>query len=126
IGYQIQYKPYDYILNQERLSANFRNQRLEELQGMHYFNLKLFPVDGQDLLKSRSSTNVEYQQAIYYYSFHFQDQVFMIEGNDTLRCELFHFVRDHGLSPELNFVLGFPDLHSENDHQLVIDDEFFG
>jgi hypothetical protein len=127
IDFQLQYKPLDYLLEQENVSPELQAKRKEELRGMHYFNLTYLPKEkGKgDLLKQAVSSQSEYQQVLYYFSYQFNQQIFMLQGNDTLTCSLFHFVRDHGLSPTLRFVIGFENRGIEEDMQLVIHDEVF-
>jgi hypothetical protein len=100
---------------------------LKELEGMLYFQLKMYEPGKKrgDLLRNSVGSQGEHQEAIYYFSYLFGDQIYLVEGQDTLPSELYHFVRGHGLSPDLKFVFGFPNSGKEVDRQLVIHDDFF-
>jgi hypothetical protein len=127
MAFRLQYKPLDYLLQQESVSLSNRAQRIKELEGMHYFNLTFLPneLGKGDLLKQAVGSQAEYQQALYYYSYQFNERLWLLQGQDTLPCTLFHFVRDHGLSPTLQFVLGFENKGINEDMQLVVHDDVF-
>lgn len=131
IDYSIQYKPHAYIVameeRQEQLEAEAVNQRLDELQGMHYFNMRL-RLDGsnQELLKYQIASDQDYQQRIYYLSFGLKQDIYLQVNDQQIPCELFHFARNYGLSPTADFVLGFPmPKDQQGDLQLVLEDRIF-
>lgn len=127
----LQYKPMEYILAKEQMQESMngeeKEKRINELGNMQYYNLT-YSLAGNsgDILKYNLGDASEYQERIYYFSFHMQEDIFMIEGNDTLPCELFHFERYYGLSPKLSFSLGFKNTGNKTDKQVIIDDNIYG
>ena len=69
----------------------------------------------------------EYSHRINYCSFQMQKDIFLVEGDDTLACGLFHFERTYDIAPYATFLLGFP-LKKEKqnkDKVLVFNDRLF-
>jgi hypothetical protein len=128
--FDVQLKPHDFIILNEfrgqiNDSASYM-KRKRELGGMQYFDLKISSAGG-DLIKSGASSEAEYQQRLYYFSFDFQKDISLMDGDKMLPCGLFHFERSYSLSATRNFVLGFQGGGSEeNDKTLVIDSEVLG
>lgn len=127
VVFEFRMKPADYIICKESkgrpLNVDSVNARLSELTDMVYFNLKIYPKDGHaDLLRKDAPDVALYQKRIYYYSFTFQNDISLISEKDTLPCLLFHYIHDHGLSPEMDFTMAFERPKEGADFQIVIDD----
>lgn len=126
-----QYKPLDYIILSEKaknelVSKDTLVQRQKELTGMQYFDLYISHANG-DLIKNQSSSETDFYNRMYYYSFGFANDIKLIEGNDTLACELYHFERDYDLAKEKRFLLGFESKgKSTEDKTLYIDSKVLG
>jgi hypothetical protein len=132
LAFRVRYKPLSYIISKnnakEIITDSIYKASEEKLKGLQYVNLTIYPTEGKqfDVLKYGTGSQQEDQQKIYYYSYTFQEDIYIEQGDKKLPCKLFHFVRDHGLSPELNFALGFDAMDVEGDIKIVINDYVFG
>ena len=128
--FSILYKPTDYVALLELNPDSVEEQKIEnskkELGDMQYFTLKIKASQGNDLLKTRVESEMQYFERLNYLSTFMQDDIKLIEAGDTLPCKLFHMERNYGLAPYNNFVLGFAATKNENDKQVEINDKVFG
>jgi hypothetical protein len=128
IDYTLQYKPIDYILLKENNNSDIK-ERKESLDGMQYYTLTYSLVkNNKDILKDNLTSSEEYYERVNYFSFGLQKDIYLIDGNDTLDCKLFNYVRSYGLSPGADFVLAFnKNLQPQiTDKLMVIEDKIFG
>lgn len=131
IEYILQYKPYSYIalyeLKNTITTSDAVNKRIEELSGMSYFNLRMKHTKGGDIVKYNTTTPEEFFARSSYFSFDMQYDIFMVANNDTLPCALFHEVKNYGIAPFVDFVIGFEDNSEETiyDKELIIQDRVF-
>jgi hypothetical protein len=123
----LQYKPADFIIVNE-LKGGVPDevaykQRMDELSSMQYFVLTLDIADTKsDFLKYGVHNEKEYYDKLYYYSFAFQNDIFLMDGEEKLPCKVFHFERSYDLKRSRSFVLGFArDKKNTADKILMID-----
>lgn len=113
ITYSILYKPLPYEallrLSQERITDSSFSAELKNMDSLQYITLKIkSSKTTKELLKMELKSSDEYYSRIEYCSFHMQDDITLIEGEDTLACRLFHFERVYDIAPEAVFVMAFP------------------
>jgi hypothetical protein len=121
VKYTLQYKPAAYIRLRE-------NQKSAE-DGMQYYTLSLSLVDQhKDIMRYDLHGQNEYYERANYLSYGLMNDIFLVENGDTLKCELFNYVRTYGLSPQADMVIGFrqPVLKAAADKLFVLDDKLFG
>jgi len=125
-----QYKPVDFIIAMESQGATIRDEdyktRTKELgDEMHYFNFHIEPSDNNTSpLKHIVQSENDYNKVINYMAFEMQKDIYLLDGLDTMKCQLFHFVRDYDVTPNLDFVLGF-EKGNKKDFVFVYDDKLF-
>lgn len=128
------YKPLEYqalvgLKNQHPAKADF-DREMSEIKDMQYFTFKIEVANfNQELLKYNLESPEQYEQRVNYFAFKIQNDFKLIEGKDTLDCELFHFERNYGVAPTAHFVLAFPAIQNGNkifDKTLSYDDKTFG
>ena len=126
IEYAALYKPLDYVLLKEHVNDNVIKQ--QEGDGLQYFSLHYSVKNSNaDILKVNLASSQEYYERENYFSFGLQNDLCLVEGKDTLHCQLFNYVHSYGLSPAADFVLAFDKKKGEQeDETLVIDDKTFG
>jgi len=129
LRFSLQYKPVEYVIANEEKSASLDavlvHNRKEQLDGMQYFNLRYSLNNSQqNIVKAAGSIEAQ-QQLIYYLSYSLQQDIRLVEGNDTLPCQLFHFARNHGLTPHADFVIGFESKNEAADKRLIINEKAF-
>jgi hypothetical protein len=107
--FDLQYKPSLYMLLQQTpqiTPAQLKEVSLET--EMQYYTLTLGLADGKgDFLNYQTANYTEQQQKLYYFSYLFQDHIYLEEDGKKLPCLLFHFERSYDLKPSRTFVLGF-------------------
>lgn len=129
VDYMVQYKPIEYILLKENNNNVDIKKRKEDLEGMQYYTLSYSLVkNNKDILKFNLTSQDEYYERVNYFSFGLQNDIYLVEGKDTLDCKLFNYVRSYGLSPKADFVLAFSKNTQAqiNDKLIVIEDKIFG
>ncbi len=95
---------------------------------LQYYTLKIGLKDPtQDLLLYNINDVAGKQQNLYYYSYLFQNDIFLEEDSYELPCVLFHFEQNDLLKTR-TFVLGFENPHKESveESKLVIQSSQFG
>lgn len=124
--FDVQYKPQAYLLLQQKQGqipkkAQF-DQEMHELANTASFELKLGAVDGKtDLLRYKTTNQAEYDQKVYYYSFKFQESIYLEQGDQKFPCAAYHFERAYNLKNNRSFILGFDGVDTTQPMRLVID-----
>jgi hypothetical protein len=119
--FDVQYQPTEYL-------AILDHSDLQEGNAMQRYVLKVSMVDPKDNLITHSiSTLAEKQQRLYYFSFLFQNDLFLEENGEELPCVLFHFEQS-GVGNYQTFLLGFehPKKGHGTESKLVVKSEKFG
>jgi hypothetical protein len=130
--YILQYRPIEYIAVKEskgNASKPTLERKVRELKGLQYYTLR-FSTSGKDkdVLTSDLGSKQEYYGRVSYLSFDHQNDIYMIVGSDTLRCQLYHFENNYGVAPYASIALGFDDdtMNTAATRTVVIDDKIFG
>ncbi len=111
LEYALLYKPTDYILAQElqkgQLTQANTAERRQSLEDFACFTLRVKSNKGGEVLVARNGDNELYHLRNLYYSYEFGQDIQLITGQDTVPCALYHFVNHYGISPYVDFMLGF-------------------
>jgi hypothetical protein len=111
-GFELQYKPLDYVTLKDngdpRISSATLSNENTEIGDMQYFTFRISEAKGGDLLRDDVSSVDQFSDRLAYFSSGMQNDVKLIENSDTLSCLLFHFERTYGIDPRSTFTLGFP------------------
>ncbi len=132
IFFETTYRPLPYIIANEFRSDHIDDSlyqvRKLELEGMHYFSMRIQAKNGGDILMQNTESKQEYFKRVNHYSYDFQKNITLIENQDTINCKLFNFIRTHGIAPYVDFVFAFPskDKQVQTDLKLIVEDEVFG
>lgn len=132
VAYTIQYKPSDYIVAMEQkdpmLKEEILKERKEQLKGMQYYTLRISPKDKvTEVLSLGTTVKDEYYQRMDYVSFDMQNDIFIVENNDTLNCSMYHFVREYGITPNVDLLLGFNEnVEINSDKEIIFEDKIWG
>ena len=128
--FELQYKPTEYIAilenRDKELADKVVSKRTNELDGMEYFNLKLGTNNGLNFLKNNVSSDIEVQQRINYFKSRAQSEIFMLNGNDTTHCDLYHFEQYYGSAPYEMIVIGFKKSDKDTDKRIVFEAKELG
>lgn len=109
----LQYKPLEYVVMLNERNDNIdkatMDKGIEEIKDMQYYTLRINTKDEKtEMLRTNLTETNEYYQRIEYFSFHLKNDLYLVDGTDSLPCGLFHFERSYGVSPGNNFLLAFP------------------
>ncbi len=118
--FDIQYKPSEYSSLTERAISDSSNKQSD----MVYLTLKLkVQQEGKptDILRYKLGSEKEYYDRLYYYSFRFVNDLYLLNGDEKIPCSVFHFERSYDLSAYRTWIIGFYTHLKENDLILVID-----
>lgn len=134
IVYRLQYMPTDYVVLKEfdggKVVKTTFEKRKKEIENYHHFLLRIkVHNENTDPLTYGITDQQEYSKRDLFYGFEFNQHIKKVElnnyENDTLQCELFHFMQTHGLTPYMDFVFAFKKQKNESDFEIVIDDPVF-
>lgn len=134
ITIDLQYKPIPFVianeLRQNKIQKKVFDKRKEELSGAQYFTLKLKvdPTKATDITKYNVDNIARHQERLYYLSYQMQNDIQLVEGNDTLSTQLYHFERSYDIAPHRTFVLAFNanEINKGKDKTFILDSEQFG
>jgi hypothetical protein len=130
--FALQCEPVDYIIcreeKQEKLKCETVNHRRQELEGMVFFKFVIaLEKNLGELMKYQIKNYEEYDERVKYFSFKAQEDMYLLSGEDTIRCDLFHFERTFDLDSRCVFSLGFE--RGKIDHSVpltfIYDDKIF-
>lgn len=97
--FDVQYQPHDYL----RVAHSNQGDNLQ------YYLLKIGVENSNETIIDHNTADiVERQRRNYYYSYRFQDDIFLEEDTVRLPCVLFHF-QNSGLARHQTFLLAFED-----------------
>jgi len=99
----------------------------KEYVELEYYRLRLAASSGQgDILQLEASSTDDYYQRVEYFSFGLQNDLRLLVGPDTLSCRLFHFERNYGAAPYMDFMLGFDQQEGKGfDRTLIFYDRVY-
>jgi hypothetical protein len=103
--YDVQYVPVEWKNFQ---TASYSESNTDSTDGLQYYLLTIGSnAKGTDLIDFGISSLEEKQRKLYYFSYLFQDDISLADGNALLPCVLYHFEKDAAMRKSRTFVLGF-------------------
>lgn len=123
--YQLDYKPAEYMALKDIWGEAFNkdsfNNTLADYKGMQYFVLTINTKEQtQEILKVGLSAENEFYGRLYYYSNEVNNDLVMIDNNDTIPCVLHHFERMYKTTPYIKVLCGFEKKYEESTGLEVI------
>lgn len=132
LSFSVQYKTPEYIICMEqrgqKLNDTTVKQKISELDEMQYYDLRITMNEGQgELLKYKLSSIQQYNERVNYFAFNMENDIRLVDGNDTLTCGLYHFERAYDVSPTAVVLLAFAKNKNSDkkDKTLVIYDRTY-
>jgi hypothetical protein len=119
--FDLQYQPSEYLklINQ---SNGVKNNQSDSMQ---YYVLRIGLVQSNsDIINYQIQSISEKQQRLYYFSYLFQNNIYIEDGGVRHSCTLFHFEQSD-LEGARTFVLGFPQSQG-GEPTLIVDCPLFG
>jgi hypothetical protein len=106
------YMPWEYIVAREnngKLNEQMLKKKVAEINDLQYYTFHIEDnQENEEVLMAEIDSKEEYYQRIQYFSFEMQNDLKLVDGEDTLDCVLFHFERNYGIKSKATFSLGFP------------------
>jgi len=129
--YKLKYLPVEAIIleaikNNPEVTRDELLKIQEEQKDIQTFLFRIeLDIKGADPMKYQLKDQIEYQKRVEYYSFIVKNDIFLVDGNDTLPCIIHHFERYYGSAPYLNLMVGFKGTSNCNDKKLIYNDIVF-
>ena len=128
--FSLQFLPASYILSKQSLQSEVNNNSLtvDDYEGVHYFNFRIRKESGNgEVLRNELTSLEDYRERVEYYAFDFKDDIFIVQGIDTIHCEMSHFERAYDATPFCNIMIGFPSkrINDNEDCTIVVHDKIF-
>jgi len=129
--FEAKYKPLDYVVSIEGRTDDLSESKYtdikSELEGLQYVDLNIGPLSKSgNALSGDLKSEEEYFERLDYFVTYAQQDIFLVQGKDTLLPKLYHFERNYGLAPKNTLLLGFQNGSTEADRYLYIDDQILG
>lgn len=129
--FEAKYKPLDYVISMEGRTDHLSETKYatlkRDLEGLQYVDMTIGPLSGSgDALSSGIESNDEYFERLDYFVTYANQDIFMVQGQDTLYPKLYHFERNYGLAPKNTLLLGFAQGEENKDRYVYIDDKILG
>ncbi|MCW3084172.1 MAG: hypothetical protein JWP12_1538 [Bacteroidetes bacterium] len=132
LTFSVQYKTPEYVtcmeLRGRPCTDSVLRKNIGELKDMQYYDLKILLNDGSsELLKYKNTSPQQYNDRVNYFAFGMQNDLALVDGNDTLRCDLYHYERAYDVTPSATMLLGFikKSNNDKNDKTLIFYDRTF-
>lgn len=131
---EVQLRPVEYVVIQELGAENLLKEDFETRvkdNNQEYFLLRIGSKDSKsDALSNGITAQNEYLERIGYLIANIDKDIYLIEGDDTLRCAMHHFERSYHLTSYHNILLVFDRSISKGkkgqDQLFVYDDAILG
>lgn len=126
-------KPLDWIalktIESEHLDILKLDSVKNEFKGLSYFALKIVNRQVPELINYNASGQKAYEANFAYYTGGMKQDIYLVEGSDTLNCVLFHYERNYGAAPVNIFNLAFENRNNgqmQSGRQLVFNGTYTG
>jgi len=135
IIYTIQYETPEFIVANLKKDPILKSSVLKteavNYQGMEYYILQLKNAKSNtDVLTLSLESKDEYYTRESYFSFDFQNDIYLVRGDDTVPCAMFNYIPNYGISPHIDFLVAFVNKKTGSnsatvDRTIVIEDKIF-
>jgi hypothetical protein len=108
--FDIQYKPYDYIVLLESRNdpAYDREKRMKQLAGTAWFNISFHKTNTEiSALKEGATSLDDYDQRLNYFLNYASKDIVLVYGGDTLKPVSYLFENNYNVGPVETMVVGF-------------------
>ena len=121
---EIQYKPTEYMVAIENKNTILTKEELEtnkkDKEGLQHFNIKLISKTGEEMLKTDLAEGEDYQRRKKYYLNDFENDILLVDGQDTVAVVLYHFEISYGAVSFNNISIAFENTHKEIKNKKII------
>jgi hypothetical protein len=118
--FDLQFKPWQLSWIEQGNPTTDQSIAEEEFSVLQYYTLTIRGTGGEDIMMKEARNEADVQRNRYYYSYLFQQDISLVEGDTVLPCVLYHFEKSTGLVAENTFLLGFENPVKSDNATLVI------
>ena len=125
------YTPPEYLAVKElgkrvELNSTILDSAVKEYSDLQYFTFRMGSVNEGDFLKQEITTEQDYFDRIHYYNSQVNKDIFLVDGNDTLKCVMHHFERTYSVAPYDNLLLAFEKGKGNGSKKMIYNDHILG
>lgn len=129
--FTIQYQPAPYRACQLALRKGASGPPIlgrDSMPALQQIQLRISSADGHTpVLRVGHPSREHYQQRLRYLAFGLEKRLFLLEGQDTLPCNLFHLERAYDLAPFVQGIARFEaERHPDQDKTFLLLDDQLG
>jgi hypothetical protein len=132
INYKMSFVPKEIMAFNELKSSEYTKEDFEtaltHYKDMSYFNFRIEIPEGEgELLKHKLSSPQQYDARINYMSFKMQQDIILVQNNDTLFPGIFHFERIFEIAPFTTVMIAFDNqkFNPEKEFTIIYNDQLF-
>ena len=132
VKYHLKYLPKESMamldLRTQKYDYNKFQSTCEYYTELTYFNFKIeIPQASGELLKYQLKSPQQYEDRIKYMSFEMQNDIYLVQGGDTLRPGLYQFERIFEVAPFATAMMAFDNkkFNKEKEFTIVFNDKLF-
>jgi hypothetical protein len=130
LNFQLQYCTTEYLLLKEYKTDHIAEKVIEERKKQNdslvFFKLRISAKGESDVMNYNIHATDDYYARVQYLSYGFEENIALLNGNDTIFPAVFHFERTYGVAPFADFIMAFNTYIKEDDQfQVLIDDKAF-
>ena len=94
-----QYRPFEYLIALDKIDGQRIESSDSDYSDLQYCVIKIATTTGKrEFLSQSVQSDAQYYERIQYYTSQAQNDIYLIDDTDTLRCQLYHFERTYGAS----------------------------
>ncbi|MCT4581141.1 MAG: hypothetical protein N4A35_06960 [Flavobacteriales bacterium] len=128
--WQIQYLPLEYMIAKEAKGKPLETATYlaikKRKEGLQYYKIKLQSKYSGNILNNIPTQQQENEIRLQYFLNEFNQDLLLIDGQDTLMSSLYHFERNYGALDHNNILVAFPATANKNDKKLLFLDRVLG
>lgn len=125
IGYEVLFKPVDYLIALNSIKENLNKSKYTTLKNeygsMYYFTFKMNSLEkDKHILNLNLNEFQSIDERLNYLSFDMSKDFKLVENKDTIPCTLYHYEQKTGMYNSITILLGFPkNKKTQTDFTLI-------
>lgn len=106
------------------IEEKYYNERYNELKDKIFCFFEIIPIKNeQTLLETETLNAQEYGSRLNYFVSFAQQDFYMVQGKDTMKCLTYHFENTYGLKKSNTISMLFDKKNNKQDIEFVFDDK---
>jgi hypothetical protein len=125
VSFYVQYEPANYVVaniyKDAYLKTSVLNSEKKKYSDLQYYSIQICSlIPNSDILSLKLKNKDDYYTRENYYSYDFEKDVFLVDGEDTLGCCLFNYAPNYGISPHIDFLVAFKKNKDESESDKIL------